>query len=104
MFHVDEDMKNYIEIHDWMIGLTAPTEHVEYTSYVAHTLKNRSREDVFSDAHLQILTSHKNVGRAYKFFDAFPTSLSPLEFDTTDSEIQYLDATLTLRYVTYELS
>ena len=103
VFHVDEDMKNYEEIYDWMVGLSAPTDPQEYVRYVQQTAQNRPRENVFSDGALQIMTSHKNVGRTYKFKDMFPTSLTPLDFDTGDSSIEYLEATLTLRYVTYEL-
>lgn len=101
-FQVDEDMKNYLEIQAWMFGLTAPERSEQYTNYVAHNNFQRNRADVFSDGMIQVLTSHKNVNITYKFKDMFPTSLSPLEFDVTNTEVEYLEATLTLRYVSYE--
>jgi len=102
-FHVDEDMRNYEEINEWMVGLSAPIDHQQYVSYVQQSAKSRPRENVFSDAALQILTSHKNVSKTYKFSDCFPTNLTPLDFDVGDTEIQYLEATLTLRYVSYKI-
>ena len=38
------------------------------------------------------------------FKDAFPLSLSSVDFDTTDEDVSYVEASASFRYVYYEIS
>jgi len=84
-FLVDEYLKNYEEIHDWMIGLVNEEDNLRV---------NRKTRDMT----LQILTSHNNVAREITFVDAYPTNLSSLPFDTTITEANYLVANVSFNY------
>ena len=77
-FAIDEDMKNYTEIFNW---LKSNTEKLE-------------RHDMI----LSVMSSHNNVNKQFQFKDAFPTSLSGVEFNAQASEVEYLQADVTFRY------
>ena len=83
-FLVDEYLTNYIEIHDWMLGLVKEAE-------VSNVQKTR-------DLTLQVLTSHNNVAKEIVFVNAYPTNLSSLPFDTTITDTNYLVANVTFNY------
>lgn len=85
-FNVTEDMENYIETFNWM-----------------HRCINE-KEDQKEDAELLILNSHNNVSKKVKIKDVFPIALSELAFDVKGAEIEYLQATVTFAYTTYEFT
>ena len=73
-FSVDEDMKNYIEVFNW-IKETAD-----------------SATQVNNDIILSILTSHNNTNRQIRFVRAIPVSLGGVEFTT--QAVSYTHLTL----------
>lgn len=91
-FKVDEDMGNYMEIYNWMVGLGFPSEFSEYSDL------NRSDEGLYSDASLVILSSQKNPSILFKFINLFPVSLSSIELDTTQDDVTYADITVDFAY------
>lgn len=93
-FPVDEDMKNYREIGDWIVGLGFPQEFGQYAD-----LKT-SIAGIYSDIYLMILDSDHNVQHQVKFVGAFPVYLSEIQFKTTvnDTEIPIVSATFKYEY------
>lgn len=90
-FRVDENMTNYLEIHDWIIGLGHPDDLSQY--------KNIADDNkMYSDGSIMILTSNNNPSIRIAFQNLFPLSLSPLSFDTTQTDVEYLEAEVTFRY------
>lgn len=87
-FLIDEDMKNYQEIYDWMIA-----------EVVNEDPGNRKERDLT----LSILSSHNNVNREIQFIDAFPTSLSSLPFDITITDTQYLTAIVGFSFAYFKM-
>ena len=87
-FLIDEDLKNYKEIHDWMVGETTKKDTSDY----------RKERDIT----LHIISSHNNVIKEIQFIDAIPTSLSSLPFDVTITDLQYLTAQVTFEYSYYK--
>lgn len=75
-FLVDEDMKNYRELYNWitMQRYAARTEKVPN-----HLLE----KDLYSDGALITLTNASNPNIVFKFKHLFPVALSELSFDTT---------------------
>ena len=100
-FAVDEDLKNYMEIHNWLVGLGKPKSFQQYSDLNAGNplLGNGIRSDIS----LVILNSSKNPNYEATFRDAFPISLSQLEFDTTENDVSYLKATAEFRYILYTI-
>jgi hypothetical protein len=84
-FLVDEYLKNYEEIHDWMFGMVNEVDNLR---------SSRKTRDLT----LQILTSHNNVAKEIVFVDAYPINLSSLPFDTTITDTNYLIANVSFQY------
>ena len=57
----------------------------------------------FSDASLYILNSNYRTTAIIKFKDLFPTSLTSLDFDATDTDINYFTAEATFKYTIYNI-
>lgn len=103
-FMVDEDMNNYLEIHNWLRGLGFPESYDQYGNLVRQNANSRSDPTaVFSDGTLMILSSHHNANMRIVFEDLFPISLSDLSFDSTLADVDYLKATVTFRYKLYTI-
>lgn len=92
-FKVDEDMKNYLEMFNWMKELGFPDNFAQYQSIANRAIY--SGEGVFSDITLIILTSAMNPNLEVTFVDCFPVDLSELSFDSTAADVDYLTATVT---------
>ena len=53
---------------------------------------------------MNVLTSSNIPNFKVKFLDMFPVSLSDLDFDATDSDIDYLTADVTFKYTIYNIT
>jgi len=92
-FRIDEDMTNYLEIYNWIVGLGYPDSFNQY--------KNLS--SIVSDGSIIILTSNNNPSIRIAFNDLFPLSLSPLAFDVSGSDVEYLEAEVSFRYTKFSI-
>lgn len=99
-FRVDEDMKNFIEIFNWMVGLGSPEDPKQYRTYKENSINKRN----LSDGTLKILSNKHNPNITVKFKEMFPENISELQFSTSASDIQYLEATASFRYTSYSIS
>lgn len=105
-FRVDEDMKNYLEVYDWMKGLGTPESTDQYKALNATVPRPTAgagpggnvMQGVFSDASVVVMTSAQNPNIRIGFVDIFPTNLSPLNFDVTQSDVAYIEADATFTY------
>lgn len=106
-FLVDEKMENYIAIQNWMFGLGFPEGHKFYTALMNNPRNGGSTYEstkAVSDCFLTILDSDNMPLKRYNFVNAFPTALTGLTFQSNNSDVQYLVATVTLAYEYYILS
>lgn len=101
VFRVDEDMKNYQEIYDWMQALGYPDNFAQRRA-IART--QTSVGEVFSDGSLVITTAAYRPNIEIKFVDLFPISLSTLTFSVEGTEIEYLQASASFAYRKYDLT
>ena len=109
-FLVNEDLMTWTEIHDWIRGLTFPSNFEEYVNLSrqspgAITRSNLTRQPpVYSDATLTFFSNKNNPTFRVKFVDLFPTSLSTIMFNTGDTaeNIMTADATFRFSYYNYE--
>lgn len=95
-FLVDEDMKNYNEIFNWLSGVAFPESYDQYKQ-----IKERSvvkNDGLSSDASLIITTSSMNPNIEIVFTRAFPSSLSEIIMNTMDQTVDYVTATASFRY------
>lgn len=102
-FLVDEDMLNYSLIHNWITGLGFPESMKQFADFTTDDQGQRDLKLQYSDATLGILNSNYNTIAKIKFWDIYPTSLSPLEFTATDTDINYLTASVSFQYTYYQI-
>jgi hypothetical protein len=101
-FKVDEDLQNYLEIFNWIKALG---DYGRDGNYAA--LQNAppgSDKGLVSDISLMVLSSTKMPNYEITFTDAFPTNLSAMTFNTTDSDVQYIEAQVEFRYTIFEIT
>lgn len=99
-FKVDEDMENYFEIFNWIIGQGFPDTFDQYKTLAAN--KSYTGLGIESDLTVFIQTAAKNPKFNCVFYDAFPTQLSGFKFDTTNQNVEYVNVTATFRYRRFE--
>jgi hypothetical protein len=98
-FLVDEDMINYTLIHNWMVGLGFPESCQQFLEQTTDNTGDRDFELQYSDASLRILNSNYNTISQLKFWSIFPTSLSSLDFTTSDTDVNYFTANVTFSFL-----
>lgn len=101
-FRVDEDLQNYLEIHNWLVALGFPEKYEQYRALATKPVS--TGDGLKSDASLIITSNGMNPKFDVTFQDAFPVSLSDLNFDSTDESVQYLEATVEFRYTLYKIN
>jgi hypothetical protein len=99
-FRVDEDMKNYIEIYDWLIGLGYP-DNFEQHANIARGIQDVGK--VYSDGSLIITTSSYKPNIEVKFIDMYPVSLTSVPFSIEGTDVDYVQADVNFAYRKYEL-
>ena len=119
-FLVDEQLENYIEIHNWMIGLGFPKSRQQFTDFRSTTSNTSNAASVaqtdigkvgkpvaerplYSDATLSVLSNKNNPLVECRFSDCFPVSLSGLDYTQQVGDVEYLTASVDFRYKLYEI-
>lgn len=95
-FKVDEDMKNYLEIYKWMMGLGFPRNFSQYKKL--QEKQQYTGESIFSDITLTVMSSNRRPKYEINFVDCIPIYLSTVGFNTTDSDVNYVTATTKFKY------
>lgn len=105
-FLINDDCVNYALMHNWMVGITYPQKSTQWRDFVEQMkdkdFQNENQIDQL-DIYLHVLNSNFNVSYKVKFFDAFPVSLSSMEYITDAFDIQYLKAEITFKYTYFKL-
>ena len=102
-FLVDEELENYMKIHNWMKGLGYPETTKEYKDLTTNVDGLRDSKEAFSDGSLHILNSNYRDIAIVKFNDLFPIGLTSLEFEATDTDVNYFTAEVVFKYTVYNI-
>ncbi len=106
-FLVDEDLVNYMEIQNWIRGLGFPESLDQFQELKDENVlgpMGKSNDDIYSDGTLQILSSNLVPKFQVIFRDLFPSNLSTVTFDATDTDIEYFTADVGFKYTIYTLT
>jgi len=120
-FLVDENLNNYKEIHDWLLGIGFPQNHTQFqnlqaagadrfpgstrsTAVTGSSIPQPLIEGgIYSDATLTVLNS-KNIAKTeIRFQNVYPTSLGGLSYDVKLTDVDYLQAAVSFNYMYYEI-
>ena len=117
-FIVDEYLENYTSLHNWMVGIGFPENREQFRTFRDVTSKTpaaggtpttdligKAIPDIalFSDAFLQILSNKNNPIVEVNFENAFPISLSALDYTQNATDVDYMVATAEFAYQIYEI-
>jgi hypothetical protein len=102
-FLVDEDLRNYMAIHNWLTGLGFPETMQQFKDLTKNEDGISDILQSFSDGSLYILNSNYNTTAIVKFKDLFPVYLTSLEFEATDTDVNYFTAEVTFKYTVYKI-
>jgi hypothetical protein len=94
-------------IHNWLTGLGFPESAQNYRDLLTNqddVTQSLDPKRAFSDGSLYILDSNYNTNAIVKFKDLFPVSLTSLEFDSTQTDIQYFTAEVSFKYTIYNIT
>ena len=117
-FIVDEELQNYRELWDWMVGIGSPVKHSQWSTVLTkgdgairqfgsedadpRTKSTYEESNLYSDSTLIVYNS-KNIPKVNVLFkNMFPTSLSSLEYSQESTDIEYFKASASFRYLYYE--
>lgn len=108
-FIVDENLENYMQIHNWMRAIATPEDYEDRFEWI----DDKSRETRYntdspsltfvSDGTLQVLNNNNVANFDVTFKDMFPVALSSLPFDVTQTDNAYFTATVTFQYTSYQM-
>jgi len=120
-FLVDENLNNYKEIHDWILGLGFPSNNQQFQNLQASgtdrfpgsskstavtgasTPQPLNEGGIYSDAILTVLNS-KNIPKTeIRFQNIYPTSLGSLNYDVRQTDVDYLSASVSFNYMNYDI-
>jgi len=102
-FLVDENLENYMAIHNWITGLGFPETPQQFKDQTTNADGIRNLNEQFSDGNLSVLNSNYKPVANVKFKDLFPIALSSLEFDASSTDVQYFTAEATFKYTVYNI-
>jgi len=102
-FLVDENMENYMAIHNWLTGLGYPETTQDFKDLITDADGNKDLKRQFSDGSLHILNSNFKDVAIVKFKDLFPTNLTSLEFEASDTDVNYFTAEVSFKYTVYNI-
>jgi hypothetical protein len=84
-----ENMENFVEIYEWL----------------DRAARSNNNADKFDDIRAYILSSKNNPLNVVTFKNAFPTNISSISFNITDTDVVYpqVDVTFRFDYFTFEI-
>ena len=119
-FLVDEKLKNYIELHDWLVNMAAPQNHDQFgartSEYVISPSQptkfyrngeevagSTSDRDLYCDIQLTILSSKNNPVAVITMQNAFPVTLSALDYTQQDTDTTYVQCNVSFAFMLYTI-
>ena len=102
-FMVDEGLENYLEIDKWMRGLGFPESLQQIYDLQDSADIDGVGLNIYSDATLIINNNQNKPIFRVSFKDLFPYYLSPLEFNSQVTDVEYLQARVGFKYSIYNI-
>ena len=100
-FLVDEEMKTWMEIYEWIRGLGFPESFDQYRSFAQG--RKLTGTDVYSDGSLMIYNNQGAPIYEAVFRDLFPIALGDIPLSSLETGDEPTAATADFQYTTYEI-
>ena len=93
-FLIDEDMKTWFEVYNWIMGITFPHSFEEYGAM--------KKKGLYSDISIIVLSNNNIPNINFTFYHAFPLNMGALDFSSaSECENQQFILPVVFRYDTY---
>ena len=119
-FIVDENLENYIEMHDWLTAIGFPKNRNQFSTFRSSTASTpiatqgtsddigdvqpaTSARGMFGDAILTVLTNKNNPVVEVRSQDIYPVALGALDFTQTSTDVEYISVTADFSYKIYDI-
>ena len=119
-FIVDEQLKNYQEMHNWLVNIGFPAGAGQFKAQSRPDGTTRASQQIidqstpgsvvdmvdrvlYSDIELFILSSKNNPVVKIQMFEAFPTSLTAIEYSSQETDTTYAECTCTFAYTYFTI-
>ena len=102
-FLLDEELKSWLAISDWMRGIYSPENSKQYVN-LKHLSKYSESVDFpqYADAELSVLSVSNVPTTKINFVDMFPINLSGINFDVRLGSDKIMTATASFRFKRYD--
>lgn len=94
---LDEDMKAYREMQDWLERL------VNEPNLTRREAENKGTAPTSADITVTILTSHNNTNLRIRYNDCIPTQLGQITLSSTGGSVSYITFATTFRFRDFEI-
>lgn len=104
-FLVDEDLKGYLEMYNWIRGLGFPTSFDEYKSLRRggdHKYQD-NWDAVTSDCSVFTNTGHRNTNIEFLFHNAYPARLTAPKLNTTNPDQPVVTCECVFNYTYFDV-
>ena len=101
-FLQDEDMEAWSEIYNWIMSLGRAKGFASYADLVAFG-NSILGTGVTTTANLLVLTGAGNPNKEFTFYDVWPTSLSGIDMEVTDTESMPINADAGFAFSYYDV-
>ncbi len=118
-FIVDENLKNYMEMYNWVKNIGFPFSHDQFntlprpdyqdksggTNYDAEsdTYSKANDRDLYTDIVLQIMTSKNNLVAQCEIYEAFPTTIGAIEYSQQETDMTYATCEVGFAYSWFDV-
>jgi len=97
-FLVDEQMNNWQELHQWFREIASPESFAERKRLQSLAPQKGLKPSYYSDGTLTVLSALNNPILRVEFKNMFPTSLSDVTFDSSQSADDIITADATFKF------
>jgi len=103
-FLVDEELQSWVQVHDWIRGITFPTEFTEYKDLnKSSKFSSVSKHPQYADADLIVQSATNQSKIKFHFVDMFPISVSGVNLDVRVGSERVLTATANFKYKRFDV-
>jgi hypothetical protein len=106
-FNVDENLENYLEIHNWLIQFGFPDNFSQYQQLLDEDDNSQGKQTAISgmsDGTLVVYSSNYNPVVKVNFKDLYPVALSAVSFDANNTDLNYVTSEVTFKYTIFNIS
>ena len=106
-FLIDANLENYNEVQRWIRGIGFPESLEQIYKFQeenpAMVQPDRSQLNLYSDGTLTVLNQLNRPVMKIVFENLFPYYLTPIQFDATVADVEYLTAEVSFKYTIYNI-